>query len=303
MPAVPEFCCGRPWHDVREELRQGLIMDWHVPGEQLDAYVSGRIGDPEAWSVEAHLVECAMCAERVAQAVANTELAPRIESVRERVLSHTNGEATSRTASEPRTTSSRPRIRRLLAVAPVLRLPWLVAAVFVVACAAALSLFSSGPEQAGAVLLLNAPLLPLAGVTLSYGPGMDPAYELTLTTPYSGLRLLLLRTISVLAVTIPLLLGMGFVFPTGGMAAAAWLLPCLALVLVTLLLGSWIEHRLAAVLVGAAWSAAVLVPRFLLVIDVSRVFGPMFQLTWGAVIVVSAVMLIGRRSAYDRMGS
>ncbi|SFT46645.1 Putative zinc-finger [Actinopolyspora lacussalsi subsp. righensis] len=274
-----------------------IDMDWHVPEDQLDAYVSGESGETQAWSVESHLVECARCSDRVARAVANTELAPPVESVRERVLGHINDEA------HPRTAFSRSRIRRLLAAAPALRLPWLVAAVFVVACAAALSLLSSGPEQAGSVLLLNAPLLPLAGVALSYGPGMDPAYELTLTTPYSGLRLLLFRTIGVLAVTIPLLLGTSFVFPTGGMSAVAWLLPCLALVLVTLLLGSWIEHRLAAVLVGAAWSAAVLVPRFLLVVDVSRVFDPLFQLTWGGVVVLSAVTLIGRRSAFDRMGS
>ncbi|SFE12187.1 hypothetical protein SAMN04487819_10842 [Actinopolyspora alba] len=276
-------------------------MDWHVPERHLDAYVSGEIGDPQAWSVESHLVECAMCADRVAQTVANTELARRIESVRERVLSHTSGAAHPRTAPESRTAISWSRIRRLLASAPALRLPWLVAAVFVVACAAALSLLSSGPEQAGSVLLLNAPLLPLAGVALSYGPGMDPAYELTLTTPYSGLRLLLLRTIGVLAVTIPLLLGTSFVFPTGGISAVAWLLPCLALVLVTLLLGSWIEHRLAAVLVGAAWCSAVLMPRFLLVVDVSRVFDPLFQLIWGGVVVLSTVTLIGRRSAFDRM--
>ncbi|SDO96182.1 Transmembrane transcriptional regulator (anti-sigma factor RsiW) [Actinopolyspora xinjiangensis] len=278
-------------------------MNWHIPEEQLHAYVSGEIGSPEAWSVESHLVECARCADRVAGAVEHTELAPRVENVRGRVLDHISAETLPRTSREPRTPIHWPRVRRLLTAAPALRLPWLVAAVLVVACAAALSLLSGGAEQAGSVLLLNAPLLPLAGVALSYGPGMDPAYELTLATPYSGLRLLLLRTVSVLAVTVPLLLGTSFVFPTGGISAAAWLLPCLALVLVTLLLGSWIEHRLAAVLVGAAWSAAVLVPRFLLVIDVSRVFDPMFQLTWAGVVVVSAVMLIGRRSAYDRMGS
>jgi hypothetical protein len=45
---------------------------------------------------------------------------------------------------------------------------------------------------------MAAPLVPLVGVAVAYGPEADPAHELTATAPYSGLRLVLLRTAAVL---------------------------------------------------------------------------------------------------------
>lgn len=281
---------------------QGAGMTWHIPEDHLAAYVSGRLDDPEAWSVETHLADCAACAARVAEAVQHTDLPARIRDVRGQVLAqaHNEAQARARVASHP--ASVRRRTWRLLTAPPALRLPWIAAAVFTVVCAAVLSWAdASSAGQARPVLLLVAPLLPLAGVAVSYGPGMDPAYELTLATPYSGLRLLLLRTVTVVGVTIPLLLATAFLLPSGGVAAAAWLLPALALVLVTLALGGWVEHRSAAALVGAGWAAVVLTPRLLRVTDVSYVFDPPAQLVWAAVAMLAAGLLVARRGAYDRM--
>ena len=50
-----------------------------------------------------------------------------------------------------------------------------------------------------AVFLALAPLLPMVGVALAYGPTADPAYEIAAATPYSGVRLLALRTAFVVA--------------------------------------------------------------------------------------------------------
>lgn len=280
---------------------EGADMNWHIPRDHLAAYVSGGLDDPEAWSVETHLADCAGCAARVAEAVRHTDLPARIRDVRRQVLAQTRSEAQARARVASRPASTWRRTWRLLTAPPALRLPWIAAAVFAVACATLLSLASGGPGQAGPVVLLVAPLLPLAGVAASYGPGMDPAYELTLATPYSGLRLLLLRTVTVLGVTIPLLLAAAFLLPTGGVAAAAWLLPALTLVLVTLALGGWVEHRSAAALVGAGWAAVVLTPRLLRVTDVSYVFDPPAQLVWAGVAVLAAGLLVARRGAYDRM--
>lgn len=285
-----------------QSTAEGADMSWHIPEEHLAAYARGGLGEPEAWSVETHVAECAACAARVGEAVRSTELAARVGSVRERIVAHARSEASARTRVGSRPASPWRRTWRLLTAAPALRLPWLAAAAFAVACATVFSLLSdTGQGQASPVLLLAAPLLPLAGVAASYGPGMDPAYELTLATPYSGLRLLLLRTVTVLGVTIPLLLAAAFVLPSGDAYAAVWLLPTLALVLVTLTLGGWIEHHVAAAFVGAGWAAAVLVPRLLLRTDVSYAFEPPAQLVWATVAVLAAGLLVARRDAYDRM--
>lgn len=276
-------------------------MVWHVPDEYLTAYVSGGLDEPESWSVETHVAECETCAPRISAAIQGTELAGRVASVRERVITQAGVEASVRAQVGTRVASSWTRVWRLLTAAPALRISWMAAAMFAVVCATVLSLVSGdGPGGAQPVLLLIAPLLPLAGVVVSYGPGMDPIHELTLTTPYSGLRLLLWRTITVLGVTIPLLLAADFVLNTG-LATAAWLLPTLALVLVTLTLGSWIDHRLAAGIIVVGWAIAVLAPRYLLVIDVSHVFTPAAQLMWAMVTVLTAGVLTARRGAYDRM--
>ncbi|MFF6905713.1 hypothetical protein ACFY9Q_07225 [Streptomyces sp. NPDC012389] len=53
------------------------------------------------------------------------------------------------------------------------------------------------------LLLVTAPVLPLAGVALSYGRHADPLYEVVTSTPSGGLRLLLIRAAAVLAVSVP----------------------------------------------------------------------------------------------------
>lgn len=287
--------------DTARVRTEGAHMSWHVPEEHLVAYVCGGLDEPEAWSVEAHVAECEACATRVSEALhRNTELAARIGRVRANVLTQAGSEAYARARVGSRAVTSWTRTWRLLTAAPALRLPWMAAATFAVACAAMLSLVSGGGHEP--LLLLAAPLLPLAGVATSYGPGMDPTYELSLTTPHSGLRLLLLRTLTVLGVTIPLLLAATFVIPGGGgVPAAVWLMPTLALVLVTLALGSWIEHRFAAAIAAAGWVVAVLVPQFLRITDVSYVFDPVTQLVWAAVAALALGLLVARRDAYDRM--
>ena len=58
--------------------------------------------------------------------------------------------------------------------------------------------------------------------------GLDPTREIGLAAPYSGLRLLLIRTAAVLAVTVPIGLA-GLLLALPGWPAAAWLLPAAAL--------------------------------------------------------------------------
>ena len=89
-------------------------------------------------------------------------------------------------------------VARLLASTPSLRLSWLAAAAVAIG-------FSAWAANAGAdgrlVFLAVAPVLPVAGVAAAYGRWADPSHELATTAPFSGLRLLLLRTLAVLVVT------------------------------------------------------------------------------------------------------
>ena len=54
------------------------------------------------------------------------------------------------------------------------------------------------------MFLALAPLAPVAGVAITFGPGADPSFELTVASPISTVRLLLLRAAAVLATTLVL---------------------------------------------------------------------------------------------------
>ena len=63
------------------------------------------------------------------------------------------------------------------------------------------------------VLFVVRPLGPLAGVAVAFAGGLDPTREIGLAAPYSGLRLLLIRTAAVLAVTAPIVATAGSCSP------------------------------------------------------------------------------------------
>ncbi|MGW1926334.1 hypothetical protein ACWCQ0_45625, partial [Streptomyces massasporeus] len=165
-------------------------------------------------------------------------------------------------APTPRTPTPLGRWARLWwAVGPALRGSWVVAVLLVVGGAFGLA-YGAGVQGARGLLLALSPVLPLAGVAVSYGRHADPLYEITAATPSGGLRLLLTRTAAVLAVCVPLLTAGGALLPplTGFPGAAAWLLPGLALTLATLALGSFVGCRPAAATLGGGWLLAVTGP-------------------------------------------
>ncbi|MBL1080644.1 zf-HC2 domain-containing protein [Streptomyces actinomycinicus] len=204
---------------------------------------------------------------------------------------------------------SRPA-RLLWAAGPAVRGAWLPAVLGVALGALALS-YGAGVPGMRALLLAIAPVLPVAGVALSYGPHADPLHEVAAATPGGGLRLALTRTVAVLAVSLPLLTFAGLLLPASGApAAAAWLLPGLALALASLALATFVGCRAAAGVTGGGWLCAVLAPMAVaptgtataeLAEQLSRCLdGTAAQGAWAAAAVVSAVLLGARRPAYDR---
>ncbi|MFD8385994.1 zf-HC2 domain-containing protein, partial [Streptomyces sp. NPDC059679] len=203
------------------------------------------------------------------------------------------------------------------AAGPAVRGPWLVA-MLVTGVVAAGAARAAGVSGVRPLLLVLAPVLPSAGVAVSYGRHADPMHELAASTPSGGLRLLLTRTAAVLAVSVPLLTLVGQLLPAaaGAPAASAWLLPGLALTLAALALASYVGCRIATCAVTAGWLLAVGAPALLAgPADGERVplaeavsdslaavlSGPAAQSCWAATAALCAGLLALRRTSFDHL--
>lgn len=275
---------------------------WHVPERQLVHLVSGEGPASGAWSVEQHLAACAPCRERLATVGAvDPRMVRSLGAVRDRLLDDLP------TQSPVVPAGPRRRLTVLALGGPAARVPFLLAVIGVLA--AAVLLDARGTSPLGAVLTVDAggtawlrllaPLLPVAGVGVAYGPGTDPAHEVLAATPAGGLRLLLQRTASVLAVTVPAAAVVGAV--TGGWAGVTWLLPALAFTAATLATGTLTRLDRAAAGWALVWvmvaGAPLLRPRLGAVVD------PVASTGWGCVVLVVACVVLAVRRDRVRMPS
>lgn len=273
---------------------------WHVTDALAARYAGGAAAETDAWSLEKHVESCTACAARVSAAVRAGAAGPVLASVRTELLASL-GRAPEKPAPSPLG-----RWARLWwSAGPALRGSWLVAVALVVGGAFGLA-HGAGVQGARNWLLAVSPLLPLAGVAVSYGRHADPLYEVTAATPSGGLRLLLTRTAAVLAVCVPLLTACGALLPAaaGSPGAAAWLLPGLSLTLAALALGSFVGCRAAAATLGGGWLLAVarsLVGPPDAAGVAPYVTGPAVQTAWAAAALVCAALLALRRRSFDHL--
>jgi len=290
-------------------MTHGNARVWHASAGLVARYADGSLAEPDAWSLEKHLESCPGCAALVSRAVRGTAAGAVLDEVREAVLGAAPAGA-ARSVAAPAPALS--RLARLLwAAGPAVRGAWLPA-VLLVAVGAMVLGYGGGVPGTRALLLAIAPVVPVAGVALSYGPHADPLYEVVAASPAGGLRLALTRTAAVLAVSLPLLTLTGLLLPASGApAAAAWLLPGLALTLGTLALASFVGCRTAAGVTAGGWLCAVGAPvpgapggeiTTRLAEQLSRCFdGAGAQGAWAAAAVLSAALLMARRPAYDHL--
>ncbi|MGY0234412.1 zf-HC2 domain-containing protein [Longispora urticae] len=221
--------------------------DWHVDEDLLAAYATGELPADRAWSVEAHLPDCARCRADATRLVDPTRLSRiRADLVAAVDVRHRPGEALLTRLGVPEHTA------RLLGATPALRLSWLTAVIGLLATAVLAAYVWEGPG-AGLAFLAVAPVLPVLGVAAAFGRGVDPTYELTLTAPVNGFRLLLLRTTAVLASTVAIAVVGACTLPGPAPTALAWLVPALALTALTLAVSSVIAAPVAAAAVCAGW--------------------------------------------------
>jgi hypothetical protein len=226
-------------------------MSWHIDAETLGQYAVGSVAPAVAASTEAHLTGCADCRASVASGVPAARLDAIWVQVDDRVHLATRP-VVERVLSR---VGLREDTARLLVVTPSLRGAWLLA----VLLSAGLAAFAADASGRGVALFLAfAPLLPVAGVALAYGPAADPVHEITMASPYSMLRLVLLRSVAVVASSVVLTAFGGLLLAGSGWSAAAWLLPALALSALTLVLSVNIGPGRAGVGVAVSWLMAVL---------------------------------------------
>ncbi|MGV4885267.1 zf-HC2 domain-containing protein [Streptomyces viridosporus] len=319
------------------------MTGWHASDHLVARYADGCLPEADAWSLEKHLESCGGCALRVSRAVHATAAGPALDGIRERILADVRGAVPARVpeaapaggaavppahgpvpgAPDPARPAgspvrTRPRVYRwpsagpgavrlLWALGPAVRGAWLPAVLLVAVGAVALA-HGGGIANARPWLLALAPVVPVAGVALSYGPHADPMHEITAATPSAGLRLVLTRTAAVLAVSLPLLTLAGALLPSADAPnAAAWLLPGLALTLASLALAGYVGLRTATAVTGGGWLCAVLGPVLTapggltdeLGERLSRYLdGAPAQGGWAAAAVLCAALLAARRPAF-----
>jgi hypothetical protein len=187
-------------------------------------------------------------------------------------------------------------VARIVAATPALRLSWLAAVAVVVGAVVTVA------RQTGndAPFLLLAPLVPLAGVAVSFGPAPDPAGETALATPLHGAGLVLRRTAAVLATSGIVLAAGSLALPGLELRDAGWVLPAVGLTAAALALSTWMAPFSAVALAAAVWLATV---QTTVVADhmgrpvaEGPLFGPPGQLTFAVVAALALAALRTRRA-------
>ena len=267
-------------------------MTWHVEPTLLRRYLDGAVDLEALRSIEAHIDGCAACRGLVPVAqdwldaswdatVAEVQV-PRRGFVERLLVRSGVG----------------PPLARLLVAAPSSRRSWWMAVLGALTFAVTASHAAVGDDASLLLFLALAPVLPVSGVAVAYGPRVDPLYELLVAAPIGGLRLLLIRTAVVLTATV----GIGVLavplLPAVSWTAVGWLVPALALTAAAVALGSWLPQLWASGIVTGVWVAVVAlvaVPAH----DPLVLFRAEAQPWFGLLVAVGGLVVVTRRRSFD----
>ena len=269
------------------------MTTWHADPTVLTAYADGVLDDVRASSLEAHLLTCDRCRDGVATSTPTDAIDRAWGGVVDTI------DTPHRTVVERLLLALKvpEHLARLLVATPSLRLSWLVAEALALGFAVIAANGASGRDEQLVLFLflVVAALLPVAGVAVAFGPGVDPTYEIGTAAPMPADRLLLIRAAAVLASSVSITSLAALALPGLDAIAAAWLLPALGLTVATLALGTWVQPLVAAASVALTWvlfAAAAAVSTQ----DRLAVFRPAGQVACLAVIAVSAAVLAHRHT-------
>jgi len=278
----------------------------HAGESLLAGYAAGTIEPVVVWSVEAHLTGCGRCRSALSVYVDAERLA-RNRSVLLMQAANPDGRLQRLLCR----CGIPDHLIRLLAATPSLRASWLLSVVGVLAVVAGeATAVKSGWIPAGhlgpagdrnqallAPFLLVAPLLVLAGVAAAFLPMFDPASRLAAAAPFSGFRLLLVRSVCALTAGVVPVIAAALVLPGPGWLPVALLLPSLALCAFALAAATAMDPRAAAVTAGMLWA----LPAVLL----AAIHVPLAIVQWRAqsacvvVVIAAAAVLFVRRDRFE----
>lgn len=186
----------------------------------------------------------------------------------------------------------------LISATPALRRSWFAA--IAIAVLFALSVASnegSGDIDRISFFLTVAPLVPLLGVALAFGRGVDPTHDIVVAAPRDTFRVFLVRSTTVLLASASLLALASIVLPVGGLYRVAWLLPALALTSVTMAASAGRDPRPVAAAVAAGW--VVIVVTVSAATSSEAMFGPVTQTVALVAAVVAGGFVVRRRRLLD----
>jgi len=147
-----------------------------------------------------------------------------------------------------------PGLARALLTTPSLLVPWLIASAVVLGAGAAATVSTGRP-----LVALLAPAVAAAGIAYAYGPGIDPAWELSCSMAVSDRMVLLVRALGVFAVDA--VLGLAASAATGVAVGITfgWLVPMTAISALALAAATLARSANVGVAAGlAGWVIIVL---------------------------------------------
>jgi hypothetical protein len=273
-----------------------MTTTWHADAPMLEAYANGALDDVGASSLEAHLLACEPCREGLAASVP----AASLDRMWHEVLVSLDAPRPGLVERALLTLRVPEHAARLLAATPSLRLSWLLAEAVALGFAVLAGNLASGNDAdiARFLFLIVAALLPVAGIAVAFGPGVDPTYEIGAAAPMRADLLLAMRACAVLSTSLVITGCAALAMPGLGASTAAWLLPALGLTFVTLALGTWWRPFAAASAAALGWVAVVSISAVASQ-DRTAAFRPVAQVACIAAIAVSTAVLARRHAAFE----
>lgn len=191
------------------------------------------------------------------------------------------------------------QVGRILVGTPALRRSWFIGMTLAMLVAFGAAGNANDASALGTFLAL-APMIPTFGVALAYGPGVDPTHEMVVATPADGFRLILVRTVAVLAFSLVVIGLVALFLPPLSLSAPMWLVPSLSLSALCLLLTTWLRPRVAAAILASVWIPAVLIS--VNGVDPLALFRAVPLTVLGLVGFVSIALAVVRRRRFDLLG-
>ena len=219
-----------------------MTTTWHVDDAALRRWIDGTDGSVTGASVEQHLIACAECRAKV-------DPDPVVAAVWDRVQDVVQVPRPSVFERLLRKAGLAAADARIVAVSPAFRGAWLVGLSALVVFVTVAGSYGGGRGEWA--FLLVAPLVPSLAIALGYDPELDEAVETECATPYSRMRLVLLRSAALLLIGLPALFLASVVLP--GHIAFWWLVPAAGCTALVLALSTWITPLSAVGVVATGW--------------------------------------------------